>query len=342
MTIKNGGIMKNKTFMPLLGKVFQKIAPRIGAIVVMEPKWGIVGQIIFKNGRKRYFRYSSLDLNPLGASEISKDKDYANFFMKHMGYPTITGKTFFSKDWAKAIGSRRNIDAAYQYARTLGFPVIVKPNSGSQGVGVTLVYNKREFYQAMRFVFKRDRIALVQRPVIGKDYRVVILDNKVISAYQRIPLNVMGDGWHTIQELLKEKQRQFTASSRDTMIKINDPRIVNRLKHQRLDFESILGIKDCVYLLDNANLSTGGDSVDVTKNIHPEFKRLAVKLTKDMGLRFCGVDLMIDGDISEKPAKYWVLEINAAPGLDHYAKTGKEQEKIVEDMYLKVLKSMEH
>lgn len=330
-----------KSFRPLLGKILRKIAPEIGAKVVMEPEWNIVGQIIFKNGRKRYFRYSSLDLNPLGASDIAKDKDYANFFMKRMGYPTITGKTFFSKEWAEAIGSRRDINAAYQYARTLGFPVIVKPNSGSQGAGVALVHNKREFYQAMRFIFKRDKISLVQRPIVGKDYRIVVLDNKVISAYERIPLNIIGDGNLTIQELLDKKQRRFIVSSRDTIIKMNDYRIANKLRHQNLSFKSIPVKGECVYLLDNANLSTGGDSADVTKNIHPEFKRLAINLTKDMGLRFCGVDIMVDGDISEKSARYLVLEVNAAPGLDHYAEIGKAQRKIVEDMYLKVFKAME-
>jgi len=88
-------------------------------------------------------------------------------------------------------------------------------------------------------------------------------------------------------------------------------------------------------------LSTGGDSVDVTTTVHPEFKKLAVKLTKDMGLRLCGVDLMISGDISEKPDKFWVLEINSAPGLDHYVKIGTAREKIVENLYLEVLKHVE-
>jgi D-alanine-D-alanine ligase-like ATP-grasp enzyme len=71
------------------------------------------------------------------------------------------------------------------------------------------------------------------------------------------------------------------------------------------------------------------------------FKQIAVQLTKDMGLRLCGVDLMISGNITQKPGEYWILEINSAPGLDHYAQTGKAQEKIVEDLYLEVLKSME-
>ncbi len=335
--------MKKKKESLVLGRMLQEIAPRIGATVLMEPEWEIVGQITFKSGRHSYFRYNTLDLNPMGGSEIARDKDYSNFFMKAMGYSIVPGsKTFFSDQWGQEIGSpRRDIDAAYRHARKIGFPVIVKPNSGSQGVGVSLVHNKLEFYKAVRSIFKRDRIVLVQQPVRGTDYRLVVLDKKVISAYERIPLNVIGDGKSTIGQLLKIKKKQFVASSRDTQIKTDDPRIAIKLLHQGLSFRSVPAKGQKVYLLDNANLSTGGNSVDVTEKVHPAFKKLAVKLTRDMGLRLCGVDLMIDGDISQKPGAFWVLEINSAPGLDHYAKIGKAQEQIVEDLYLEVLKHME-
>lgn len=334
---------KKKMESLLLGRILQKIAPRIGATVILEPKWRVVGQITFKSDRRSYFRYNTLDLNPVGASDIAKDKDYANFFMRRMGYPTVPGsKTFFSNEWARAIGSpRRNIDAAYRYAQRLGFPVIIKPNSGSQGTAVSLVHNKREFYRFARVAFKCDRVVLVQQPVRGKDYRLVVLDKRVISAYERIPLNVVGDGKSSIGKLLEIKQGRFIASSRDTRINTSDPRIKMKLAHQNLTFRSVPAKGQRVYLLDNANLSTGGDAVDVTKRIHPAFKKLAVKLTRNMGLRLCGVDLMVDGDISQKPDVFWVLEVNAAPGLDHYARMGKAQEKIVETLYLEVLKHLE-
>lgn len=328
----------------LLGRLLKKIAPQIGASVFMEPEWEVVGQITFKSGRHSYFRYNTLDLNPMGGSEIARDKDYSNFFMNSMGYSIVPGsKTFFSDRWGKAIGSpRRNIDAAYRHACKIGLPVIVKPNSGSQGVGVALVHNKREFYRAVRSIFEKDRIVLVQKPVKGSDYRVVVLDSEIISAYERIPLNIVGDGVSTIEKLLKLKQKQFIASSRDTRIKLDDPRIAVKLKHQNLKLSSVLERGRKVFVLDNANLSTGGDSVDVTDKVHPAFKKIAVQLTRDMGLRLCGVDFIIEGDISQKPDKFWILEINSAPGLDHYAKMGKDQEKIVENLYLKVLKHLEH
>lgn len=324
-----------------LVEVFRNIAPKMGATVLVEPEWGITGQIRFKNGRNRYFRGSTIDLNPMGASDIAKDKDFANFYMKGMGYPTVEGKTFFSKDVCEIMNSPRNIGAAYRYATKIGLPVIVKPNSGSKGIGVAKVYNKRDLYRAMKFIFQRDTVALVQKPVLGKDYRIVVLDDKVISAYLRIALNVIGNGKSNVSQLLKKKQGQYVKDGRDTIIKLKDPRILDNLKRQRLTMQSVIPKDEKVFLLDNANLSSGGDAIDVTKVIHPEFKKIAIQLTKDMGLRLCGVDVMVQGDISEKPRTYWVLEINSAPGLDHYASTGKDQKKIVEDMYTRVLKAMQ-
>jgi len=324
----------------VLAKLLKKLSSRIGASVLLEPEWNIAGQITFKNGKKSYFKYNTLDLNPVGSADIAKDKDYANFFMGKMGYTIIEGKAFYSDEWCGKIGSKRNIGAAYRYAKKLGLPVITKPNSGSHGDDVFLAGTKQEFLTALRQIFKHDRVALVQRVVRGKDYRVVVLDANVISAYERLPLNVLGNGRSTILSLLKKKQRSFIASNRDTYIKLNDPRIKSKLKSQKLTLRSVPRRDERVFLLENANLSSGGDAVDVTKPIHPEFKKLAVRLTHDMGLRLCGVDLMVAGDIRNAPKKYWVLEVNAAPGLDHYVKTGRAQQKVVENLYLKVLKSL--
>jgi D-alanine-D-alanine ligase-like ATP-grasp enzyme len=327
----------------LLTRIFKKIAHKIGASVLIEPKWGFVGQITFKNGKRSYYRFNTLDLNPAGSSKISLDKDYSNFFMKALGYPIIPkSKAFFSDQWGKAIGlPGQNIDAAYEYAQRIGFPVIVKPNSGSQGLGVYLVCNKKEFYKAVSFVFKHDQIVLVQKPVHGHDYRLVVMDKKVILAYKRTPLNVVGDGKSTIKELFIMKQKDFISCGRDIKIGVNDSRIKIKLFHQGLSPHSVPAKGSKVYLLDNANLSTGGDSIDVTKKIHPKFAELAIKLAHDMGLRLCGVDLIVQGDIMQKPNIFWVLEINSSPSLYHHFKISKIQGKIIEDFYLKVLKSME-
>jgi D-alanine-D-alanine ligase-like ATP-grasp enzyme len=337
---KRVGATKYKSTLPDIGVLLQRIAPTVGAKVNLEPQWKMVGQIVYASGQKRYFRLSSLDMNSMGASAVAKDKDYANFFMKRMGYPIVRGRTFFSKNWSKHVGPDRGIDAAHEFARTIGLPVIVKPNSGTRGQGVSLVYTKFEFYRALRQIFRKDDVALVQQQVRGKDYRIVVLDNKVISAYERIPLNIVGDGQSSIRQILENKQRKFNRANRDTVINLKDPRIANKLRRQRLSLESVVAKGTTIWLLDNANLSTGGDSVDVTDIVHPKFKAIAIRLTRDMGLRLCGVDIIVDGNIEDSPARYWVLEINSAPGLDHYGRSGKRQRKIVEDLYRQVLMRM--
>ncbi len=329
---------KRKKESLILGPLLKKLAREIGATVLTEPEWGVVGQITFKSGRKSYFRYNTLDLNPVGASDIAKDKDYAAFFMKKMGYPTPRGRAFYSKEWAEAIGSSLTPSAARSYAKKVGYPLIVKPNSGSQGTNVALVHSEKDFVHALTTVFKHDKVALVQKPAPGRDYRIVVLDDEIISAYERIALNVTGDGTHTIAQLLQKKQRSFVLSKRDTLIKSDDPRIRAKLKTQKLRLSSRLQRGQTVFLLDNANLSTGGDAVDVTDSLHASFKKMAMRLTRDMGLRLCGVDIMT-ADIT-KPGKFCVLEINAGPGLDHYVKTGPAQKKLVENMYRTVLKSL--
>lgn len=320
-------------------KLFKRVAARAGVKVHVEP-YGYAGQITFRDGTNRYFRTTNFDLNTLGASETARDKDFANYFMRRMGYPVIEGKAFYSPRWSRKLKSNRNPQAAYRYAVRLGFPVIVKPNSLSQGQGVAKVFNRRDFMRAVSVICKQDRVFLVQRVVTGRDYRIVVLDGKIISAYERLALMVTGDGRSAIRTLLARKQRMFKRTGRDTVINVDDRRITGCLRRLGMTRSSVPAKGQEVQLLDNRNLSSGGEPVDVTTILHPSFRKLAIQLVKDMGLRFCGVDLMVQGDISAPVGDYYVIEINSAPGIDNYASAGKKQQKIVEQMYVQVLKAM--
>ncbi len=327
----------------LVARTLKKIAPKLGAKILLEPKWGVVGQITFASGRKRYFRYSTLDLNHVGASDIARDKDYSKFFMGKMGYSIIPGKVFCSKKWAEILHTDESMNSAYKFAQKLAWPVVVKPNSQSQGRNVFKVHTRREFEQAFRKASACDKMVLVEKFVTGRDYRLVVLDDKVISAYERIPLSVDGDGKSSIRVLLEKKQEYFKKIGRDTVLRPNDIRIKMKLSRHGLTLDDKIFSGERMFLLDNANLSSGGDSHDVTDIVHRDYRELAVRLTKDMGLRLCGVDLLVAGSITEPISHngYWIIEINAAPGLDHYATIGKKQQKIVEDLYTKVLKAMD-
>ena len=328
--------MKESIVTPL----FERIGRKLGVRVEIEPNWRYTGRLVFPDGTFSYFLATRFDINPFGAAEVAGDKDYASFFMKKMGYPVPDGEAFFSPRWARTISSGRTPAAAYRYARTLGFPLIVKPNSLSQGVGVCVVHNKKEFDQAVKFICTQDKVFLVQRLSSGRDFRVVVVGGEILSAYERLPLAVVGDGVATIAKLVAKKQREFREQGRYTLIRLADFRITNFLRQQGLTRASIPKRGEQIKLLGTKNLSTGGESRDVTKKLHPTVRNLCIRLARDMGLNYCGVDLLLESAPSAPLGKYTVLEINAAPGIDHYAASGNRQRKIVERLYTKVFQAL--
>jgi len=228
--------MKTKKILkqPLLADLFKKIGKKLNVTVSVEKQYGVVGKISYQNGINRYFRGTTLDINTMGASAISVDKDYAKIFMKEMGYPVIPWRKFYSTQWAKKIKSHQTLEKAWKYAEKIGLPVFLKPNSKSQGTGVTKVYTKTDFFKIFKAISKIDSVILVERPITGKDYRIVVLDNEIISAYERLPLTIIGDGKSTIGKLLKVKQIEFKKSGREKTFDINDRRLKMKLHRQQL------------------------------------------------------------------------------------------------------------
>ena len=323
-----------------VSEIVCRVAPRIGATVLMEPEYGFAGQITFKNGKKVLFRDRAFNINPLASAGIARIKSYTDFFLQLHGYKTIEGQTFFNKNTNERLKIKRTIDDGFDYARMLGFPVILKPNDLSQGILVTKAHTRKEYYAAATKILKRTPVMLVQKFYEGFDYRIVVLDREVISAYQRIPLFIIGDGESSIEILLLRKQRHFKEMGRNTEIRVDDFRISQKLQRQKLRLSSIPAKGKKIFLLDNANLSTGGDAIDVTEQIHKDYQRLAVRITRDMGLRMCGVDIITSNDIRTKLSSYVIIEINSAPGLDNYASIGNKQKRRVDQLYLKVLNAL--
>ncbi|MHC5823108.1 MAG: cyanophycin synthetase [Nostoc sp.] len=326
---------------PFVTSIIQKVAEQIGAVVLLDPECTFVGLITFKNGNKTFFRTSRFSINSSGSVAIAKDKGVSSFFLNKFGYKVTEGKTFFSEELCEEIANCRNIDAGFSYAKELGFPVIVKPINLSQGVFVTKVHNKQEYYQVAKKILQKVSGFIVERFYNGNDYRIVVLDDEIVSAYQRIPLFIIGDGQSNVLELMQQKQETFIKNGRKEIIDFEDYRIKKNLRRRKLNFNSVIPNNNIVYLLDNANLSTGGEAIDFTENIHPDFQKLAVKITKDMELRLAGVDILTS-DLTLPIVDYTILEVNGAPSLTHYASFGEVQTKRVENLYLKVLKALEN
>ena len=326
---------------PFVTSIIQKVAEEIGAVVLVDPECTFVGLITFKNGNKTFFRTTRFSINSSASAAIAKDKGVSSFFLNKFGYKVTEGKTFFSEELCEEIANPRNIDAGFYYAKELGFPLIVKPINLSQGTFVTKVHNKKEYYQAAKKILQKISGFIVERFYSGNDYRIVVLDDEVVSAYQRIPLFIMGDGQSNVLELLQQKQETFIKNGRKEIIDFEDYRIKKNLRRRKLNFSSVIPKNNIVYLLDNANLSTGGEAIDFTENIHPDFQKLAVNITKDMELRLAGVDILTN-DITSPMVDYTIIEVNGAPSLTHYASFGEVQTKRVENLYLKILKALEN
>lgn len=324
--------------------VLSRAAERLDASILLEPEWGCAGQIKYKSGIRRYFRMSTLDLNTMGASEIARDKAYTRFFLQEMDFPIPRGRSFLSPKWAKALGiSDRGLREAWLFAKSLGKPVYVKPNSLSRGVGVCKARTRSEFMRAGRQAARQDKVFLVEEAVDGRDYRLVILDGRVISAYERLPFSVIGDGYSSIDELIYSKEQHFAADGRPTYIDKDDFRLIWSIAEQGFTRNDVLPNGLTIQLLPISNLSAGGTSIDVTSDVHPEFAALACNVARSLGLRFAGVDLITNTPISKPPmqGQHWLIEVNSAPGLDHYARMGNEQQLVVEDLYYEVIRSME-
>lgn len=326
---------------PTAPRTIRRLAPKIKAKVYLEPEYEFAGYIEFKNGKRSFFNNSTFNINTLGSSMIAKDKAYTNHFLKKFGYHVPEGLTFFNEERNANIKKKRGLKEALAFCTTVGYPVIVKPNDKSLGIMVTKANNQSEFLQFASKILEHEPVALVERFYLGNDYRVVVLDGLVISAYQRIPLSVTGDGEHTILWQLLAKQKKAQKGEMDVRIDHQDFRIRANLKRQKLNLQSVLPKNKQVFLLDNANLTTGGDAIDYTHAIHKDYASLCISIAKDLALRHCGIDIITSDITTPLDPTHIVLEVNSAPGLDNYASKGRKQKKIVDALYLEILKALE-
>jgi D-alanine-D-alanine ligase-like ATP-grasp enzyme len=318
-----------------------EIAPSMGIRVELEPQYQFAGELIFPNGSRHLFRNTNFNINPAGSTEIAKDKAYTCFFLRKHGINVPDNETFFSDKLNANLPAkrRRGLADAQAYAQTLGFPVFIKPNNLSQGAFVTKVWNAAQIAAVAEQIFARTDVLLIERACPGRDYRVVVLGDKIISAYERVALAVTGDGERSIRALLAHAKSQLTTLGRPNCeIDLHDPRIDLKLAASGHTWESVLPDGCTLTLMDNANLSTGGTSTDVTDTIDPSFAAIAIAATQRLGLRLCGVDILADDLTQDSRAQSWtVLELNAAPGLDNYASLGHEQAERVKGLYRQVL-----
>jgi D-alanine-D-alanine ligase-like ATP-grasp enzyme len=328
-------------YYPFTPLMLAEIGPAMGVEVELEPVHRFAGELRFSNGRRHLFHNANLNINPAAAVQIANDKFYTCHFLRKAGFSVPQGQTFFADpvNQKMAPSLRRGLDDALMYAAQLAYPVFIKPNNLSQGEHVSKVWQPAQLRLAGEAIFARNNVLLVEQACTGRDYRVVVLDDAVFAAFERVPLGVSGDGVHTILELLVQQQQQLRAQNRmNSNIDVLDVRMDAKLAQVGLTRASVLPAGERRVLLDNANLSTGGQLCDISEQIHADFVDIAVRASKTIGLRMSGLDFIADDLTAPAAGQSWhIIEINAAPAQENYAAAGEKQRERVRILYRQVL-----
>ncbi|PIR46891.1 MAG: hypothetical protein COV07_01935 [Candidatus Vogelbacteria bacterium CG10_big_fil_rev_8_21_14_0_10_45_14] len=327
----------------LTSDMLEKLALERCIPVWVEPKWRTFGYIERQDRKRRYWSGNTLDLNTGGSTLISGDKDYASRVLRDGGLPVPEGKAFGSKEWCSQINSEEGLDAALQFGTLLGYPLFVKPNSSQGGRHVFRVTGQDDLSASLLTIFREDKLALVQKEVKGLDVRVLILDGEAVLAYERKPLTIVGDGKNKIRELLFMKIETLLKSGRKVRIEEEEMRIAFHLATTGIsNFETVPDFGKEVILLPSANLSTGGTSRSVIKELHHGYKALASRAASLLNLRYAGVDIISPRFWDENPeGEAMVIEVNGrAPGVTQFFMNGDDERFEVESLYRKILEAL--
>lgn len=242
-----------------------------------------------------------------------------------------------------------NPDTAKQDFELLkGQPVVIKPNQTNFGIGITILKENTDehtFQRAVDFAFKHDSTILIEEFISGKEFRFFVIGHEVVAILHRVPANVTGDGLKSIQELVHIKNQDPLRGKgyRTPLEKIQLGEAEDVfLEMQHKNFDSIPGPGETVYLRENSNISTGGDSIDFTDDIPESYKRIALEAADALNVTITGLDMMISDQTQEaNPNNYAIIELNFNPAIHIHChpfkgKNRKLNEKLMDALGYKV------
>ena len=293
----------------------ERIGPSTGAIVDAAVARGIpfrrltTGSLVQLGwgAKARRIQAAELDSTSAVAESIAQDKDLTKRLLHSAGVPVPLGRPVES------------VDEAWEVALEVGLPVVVKPQDGNQGKGVTVNLTERSQLASAYASAAKYGTVMVERFLPGHDFRLLVVGDQLVAAARREPPQVLGDGQHTVRELVDlvnlDPRRGTGHGTALTKIRLDDIAVAH-IAAEGLNPESVPAQGQRVVLRNNANLSTGGSATDVTDDVHPEIAARAIEAAQTIGLHICGVDVVCETMLRPlEEQNGGVVEVNAAPGL---------------------------
>ena len=293
-----------------------RLGPSTGSIVTAALKRGIpfrrltdgsMVQFGWGSRQKRIQAAETSDTSAI-AESIAQDKELTKMLLHAAGVPVPNGRVV------------ETVEDAWAAAQEIAAPVVIKPRDGNQGKGVAVnISTQAQVTAAFNAAVKISDEIIVERYLPGHDYRLLVIGKHLVAAARRDPPQVIGDGVHTIRQLVdkvnSDPLRGEGHATSLTKIRFDDIALATLTK-QNYDAESIPPQGARIVLRNNATLSTGGTATDVTDDVHPELAARAIAAAQMVGLDICGVDIVCNS--VHKPLEEQeggVVEVNAAPGL---------------------------
>ncbi len=214
-------------------------------------------------------------------------------------------------------------DSAYRiWERLQGKPIVVKPKSTNFGIGITILKKNIDadyFIDAVNLAFAEEQEILIEEFIEGREYRFFLIDGQVVGVLHRVPANVVGDGVHTVRELVVEKNKDPLRGTgyRTPLekIKLGEPEAMF-LASQGLNFDTVPLQDEKLFLRENSNISTGGDSIDCTDRVHRSYSLIAARAAEAMKVRITGLDMIIqDIAVPATDTNYAIIEMNFNPAI---------------------------
>ena len=221
-------------------------------------------------------------------------------------------------------------------------PIVIKPKSTNFGTGISIFpegASREDIIKAFEIAFKHDNTVLIEEFIKGKEYRFLVIGDEVVGILHRVPANVIGNGKNSIRELVTDKNKDPLRGHhyRTPLEIINlDENAELFLKQQHKDFNYIPRKDEIVYLRENSNISTGGDSIDYTDDIPEKYKSIAIASAKAAGAKICGVDMMLE-DYRDENTNYAIIELNFNPAIHIHSFPYKGKEREIAVKVIKLL-----